>query len=582
MTIKNIAYLFFSVCVLCFALISATLAWTTPTSTPPNNNVSAPINVGSTAQGKMGNLGIGNTSPVSPLSVGSSSQFQVDSSGNLIKLNNITYSWPSSQGAASTYLKNNGSGTLTWEAPTNLWTDQGTYIYPNNYTNFLILDNGSVNIGTTAVTSGVKLTVSGGYIKIVDGTQGSGKVLTSDSSGLATWQTPATSGVTGTGTANYFPYWTSSSALSGTSPIYYNSGNIGIGTTSPAYALQIGASTKGFGFQTSGTAVDLNSLGVSLYINSGSSSYNTYLNTISGNVGIGTSSPLYKLQVGTSSKGFGFQTSGTAVDFNPLGVDLYINSGSSSYNTYLNTTSGNVGIGTASPSYKLQIGANTKGFGFQTSGTAVDFNSLSVPLYINSGGQNTYLNNTGGYVGIGTTSPGTNTLQIGTSSKGFGFFLGGTAADFNSLSVPLYINSGGQNTYLNNTGGYVGIGTTSPGTNTLQIGTSSKGFGFYLQGSAADLKSLGQPMYINADGQNTYINPNSGNVGIGTTSPGAKLDINGAIRIQGGSPANGYILKSTNGNGDAIWYLLNCTCPSGQAIQSVKSDGTCVCFTPSC
>jgi len=33
--------------------------WTEPSATPPNNNVSAPINVGSSPQSKLGDFGIG-------------------------------------------------------------------------------------------------------------------------------------------------------------------------------------------------------------------------------------------------------------------------------------------------------------------------------------------------------------------------------------------------------------------------------------------------------------------------------------------------------------------------------------------
>lgn len=47
------------------------------------------------------------------LSVGSA-KFTVDASGNLTKVNDVTYSFPASQGSASTYLKNDGSGNLTW------------------------------------------------------------------------------------------------------------------------------------------------------------------------------------------------------------------------------------------------------------------------------------------------------------------------------------------------------------------------------------------------------------------------------------------------------------------------------------
>jgi len=66
----------------------------------------------------MGNLGIGDGSPASLLTVGSGDLFQVNSSGNLVKLNNVTYSWPSTQGGASTVLTNSdGAGTLTWATP---------------------------------------------------------------------------------------------------------------------------------------------------------------------------------------------------------------------------------------------------------------------------------------------------------------------------------------------------------------------------------------------------------------------------------------------------------------------------------
>ena len=51
-----------------------------------------------------------------------------------------------------------------------------------------ITSTGAVGIGTT--TPGAKLQVTG-TMKIVDGSQGAGKVLTSDASGLASWTTPS-------------------------------------------------------------------------------------------------------------------------------------------------------------------------------------------------------------------------------------------------------------------------------------------------------------------------------------------------------------------------------------------------------
>ena len=45
---------------------------------------------------------------------------------------------------------------------------------------------------------------------------------------------------------------------------------------------------------------------------------------------------------------------------------------------------------------------------------------------------------------------------------------------------------------------------------------------------------------------------NDGNVGIGTTSPGAELEVNGQVKITGGSPGAGKVLKS-DANGLATW-----------------------------
>jgi hypothetical protein len=60
-----------------------------------------------------GNVGIGTTTPSSVFSVGSSSQFQVNTSGDIVKLKNLTYSWPSSH-TTNGFLQDDGSGTLSW------------------------------------------------------------------------------------------------------------------------------------------------------------------------------------------------------------------------------------------------------------------------------------------------------------------------------------------------------------------------------------------------------------------------------------------------------------------------------------
>lgn len=61
-----------------------------------------------------GNVGIGDPSPASLLTVGSGDKFQVNASGDVVALKGVTYSWPAAN--ATGVLTNNGTGTLTWAA----------------------------------------------------------------------------------------------------------------------------------------------------------------------------------------------------------------------------------------------------------------------------------------------------------------------------------------------------------------------------------------------------------------------------------------------------------------------------------
>ncbi len=64
------------------------------------------------------NVGIGDNNPLSLLSVGEGSPFQVDNNGDLTMIKNIPYVWPTAN--ASGVLVNDGSGNLSWGVP--MWS----------------------------------------------------------------------------------------------------------------------------------------------------------------------------------------------------------------------------------------------------------------------------------------------------------------------------------------------------------------------------------------------------------------------------------------------------------------------------
>ncbi len=91
-----------------------------------------------------GNVGIGDTTPASLFTVGNGDLFQVDTNGDIVKLKNLTYSWPSSHVAG--VLKNNGSGTLSWSALTSSdVTDLSTNYLALDQTTPQTVSNGAPN-----------------------------------------------------------------------------------------------------------------------------------------------------------------------------------------------------------------------------------------------------------------------------------------------------------------------------------------------------------------------------------------------------------------------------------------------------
>jgi hypothetical protein len=169
-----------------------------------------------------------------------------------------------------------------------------------------------------------------------------------------------------------------------------SSGNVGIGTSSPASKLHInsGTSDQGvliestdtralIGFKDNTTVTNPLIGGVADDLVVRTNNVESMRVTSAGLVGIGTSSPGTKLSVvgvqaspptlGTAAGGFSILNNtgvyGTYVGVNPSTGDTWFqamrNDAATAYNIVLQPSGGNVGIGTSSPAYKFDLDAGT-------------------------------------------------------------------------------------------------------------------------------------------------------------------------------------------------------------------------------
>jgi hypothetical protein len=353
-----------------------------------------------------------------------------------------------------------------------------------------------------------------------------------------------------------------------------DSGNVGIGTSSPSAKLEVQTSeaTAGDNYSTAiritnslnygyGVGIDFaqpptsgasvavtgaitndydsdNNYSTRFYtFNSGSLSEKMRI-TSSGNVGINTTAPTDyyadNLVVNAQSEG-GITLIGTSAHENYLawadgtsGTERY--SGYLSYNHSSNfmrfatnggsermriTSSGNVGIGTTAPDAKLSVnGVASFGDGTALLPSIANFGDLDTGIFFpaadtiafSEGGVEAMRITSAGNVGIGTTTPTTgsdygNLSLNGTLGGQLAFHTGGTGKQFiyssstdlniyNSIAGNLIFHTNSTERMRINSSGNVGIGTTAPDAKLSVNGVASFGDGTALLPSIANFGDL--------------------------------------------------------------------------------------------
>lgn len=258
------------------------------------------------------------------------------------------------------------------------------------------------------------------------------------------------------------------------------------------------------------------------------------------NIGIGTTNPLQKLQVGTANT-LGINTDGTV---------------------FVVTSGADVGIGTTNPTAKLDVLGHTELDTLNVSGistlSTLGVTGLTTTQNLKVVGLSTFNDDVRVSFGDTTSSIGIGTTAF-TPSEGFIVDVRGNVQILGSLLV----NGTDVDEELTSLGGNF--------TNLSVTNIDVSGLATFGSSSTVDFKNgigvTGGDVSIGTAGTGFYYDDSTARVGIGTTIPSYKLDVDGDIHVTGFTTT----ANITIGTGNSEYTLPNY---DGTANTFLKTNGS--------